>query len=140
MIWLASAGIARAMSRRAGTPVSTTGSRCGSWQNRRNIGRARTANTTPIAVITPHPMANAVHPDAAARPGSLAPRLCPTIVIAAVPNAAPARNPSASHWRVMPWAAAATSPRPLTMLRNHSWHAATLRLSTPAGTLTRRTR
>ena len=104
MICDASTGIAHAISRSAGTPASTTGSKSGSGQNSRNIGRASKRNSTPIPDMTAPPMAYATHPQRAARAGSRAPRFWPTSVIAAVPNAAPERNPSASHFSAMPCA------------------------------------
>ena len=58
---------------------------------------------------------NAVHPLRAACAGRSAPRFWPTSAIAAVPNAAPARYPRASHCSAMPWAAAGVVPRRLTM-------------------------
>jgi len=60
--------------------------------------------------ITPQPRPNATQPLRAARSGRPAPKFCPTSVMAAVPNAAPDKNPSASQPNAMPCAPLATSP------------------------------
>ena len=90
--------------------------------------------------MTRQPRPSATQPLRAARSGRCAPRFWPTSVMAAVPNAAPDRKPSASQRMATPWALLATSPSRLTMLRNQNCPSATDMLSAAAGTLTRSSR